>query len=161
MHQPGAHGRFWWRGADAHAGPAVRPEELHDDEVDRGSAAVAETHPAPAPRPFRSPGQVVAAPAVVHPEPQPFVSADAPAEPVREPMRESMGEPGREPGRETGRDALSIATLPLPELASGLDPVTPEVEIRPVFSPEDLGEAFTTEIREREERLRAQLEKGG
>jgi hypothetical protein len=32
----------------------------------------------------------------------------------------------------------------------------PEVEIRPVFEAEDFGEAFTPELREQEERLRAQ-----
>ena len=31
-----------------------------------------------------------------------------------------------------------------------------EVEIRPVFEPDDFGEAFTPELREREERLRSQ-----
>lgn len=34
-----------------------------------------------------------------------------------------------------------------------------EVEIRPIFSPEDFGEAFTPELRKREERLRAEVEK--
>jgi hypothetical protein len=34
----------------------------------------------------------------------------------------------------------------------------PEVEIRPVFEAEDFGEAFTPELREREERLRAEVE---
>lgn len=33
----------------------------------------------------------------------------------------------------------------------------PEVEIRPVFEAEDFGEAFTPELREQEERLRAQV----
>ncbi|QSB15156.1 YciI family protein [Natronosporangium hydrolyticum] len=33
-----------------------------------------------------------------------------------------------------------------------------EVEIRPVFEAEDFGDEFTTELREREARLRAQLE---
>lgn len=33
-----------------------------------------------------------------------------------------------------------------------------ELEIRPIAEAEDLGEAFTPELREREERLRAQLE---
>ncbi len=33
-----------------------------------------------------------------------------------------------------------------------------EVEIRPVWELEDLGEAFTPELREREERLRARIE---
>jgi hypothetical protein len=32
-----------------------------------------------------------------------------------------------------------------------------EIEIRPVFEADDFGEAFTPELREREERLRAQL----
>lgn len=32
-----------------------------------------------------------------------------------------------------------------------------EIEIRPVFSPEDFGEAFTPELREQEERLAARL----
>ena len=32
-----------------------------------------------------------------------------------------------------------------------------EIEIRPVFEADDFGEAFTAELREREERLRAQL----
>ncbi len=32
-----------------------------------------------------------------------------------------------------------------------------EIELRPVFEAEDFGEAFTPELREREERLRAQL----
>ncbi len=32
-----------------------------------------------------------------------------------------------------------------------------EIEIRPVFEAEDFGEAFTPELREQEERLRAQL----
>ena len=32
-----------------------------------------------------------------------------------------------------------------------------EIEIRQVFSPEDFGEALTPELREREERLRAQV----
>jgi hypothetical protein len=32
-----------------------------------------------------------------------------------------------------------------------------EVEVRPVFEPEDFGKALTPELREREERLRAQL----
>ncbi|MBK6695935.1 MAG: YciI family protein [Myxococcales bacterium] len=47
----------------------------------------------------------------------------------------------------------------MPNPHPGTDGV--EVEIRPVFSPEDFGEAFTPELREREERLRAQLKKGG
>jgi hypothetical protein len=34
-----------------------------------------------------------------------------------------------------------------------------EIEIRQVFTAEDFGEAFTPELREREEELRAQLEK--
>jgi hypothetical protein len=33
-----------------------------------------------------------------------------------------------------------------------------EVEIRPVFEAEDFGEAFTPELREQEDRLRAQIE---
>ncbi len=33
-----------------------------------------------------------------------------------------------------------------------------EVEIRPVFEPDDFGEALTPELRQQEERLRAQLE---
>ncbi len=32
-----------------------------------------------------------------------------------------------------------------------------EIEIRPVFEAEDFGEAFTSELREQEERLRAQV----
>jgi len=36
--------------------------------------------------------------------------------------------------------------------------VESEVEIRPVFEAEDFGEAFTPELREKEERLRAQVE---
>jgi hypothetical protein len=32
-----------------------------------------------------------------------------------------------------------------------------EIEIRPIFEAEDFGEAFTPELREQEERLRAQL----
>jgi hypothetical protein len=32
------------------------------------------------------------------------------------------------------------------------------VEIRPVFEAEDFGEAYTPELREREERIRAQTE---
>ncbi len=32
-----------------------------------------------------------------------------------------------------------------------------ELEIRPVFEAEDFGEAYTPELREQEERLRAQL----
>lgn len=32
-----------------------------------------------------------------------------------------------------------------------------EIEIRPVFEPDDFGEAFTPELREQEERMRAQL----
>lgn len=35
----------------------------------------------------------------------------------------------------------------------------PEVEIRPVSEPEDFGAEFTPELREQEERLRAQIEK--
>ena len=42
--------------------------------------------------------------------------------------------------------------MPNPHLADG------EVEIRPVFAPEDFGDALTPELREREERHRAQLE---
>jgi hypothetical protein len=34
-----------------------------------------------------------------------------------------------------------------------------ELELRQIFSPEDFGEAFTPELREQEERLRAQIEK--
>jgi hypothetical protein len=34
-----------------------------------------------------------------------------------------------------------------------------EVEIRQVFAADDFGEAFTPELREREERMRAQIEK--
>jgi hypothetical protein len=34
-----------------------------------------------------------------------------------------------------------------------------EIEIRPVFAPEDFGEAFTPELRAQEERLRAETEK--
>jgi hypothetical protein len=33
----------------------------------------------------------------------------------------------------------------------------PEIEIRPIFEAEDFGEEFTPELREQEERLRAQL----
>ena len=33
-----------------------------------------------------------------------------------------------------------------------------EVEIRPVFGADDFGEAFTPELREQEDRLRADLE---
>jgi hypothetical protein len=36
-----------------------------------------------------------------------------------------------------------------------------EIEIRQVFAAEDFGEAFTPELREREERLRTQLQKRG
>jgi hypothetical protein len=32
-----------------------------------------------------------------------------------------------------------------------------EIEIRPIFEAEDFGEEFTPELREQEERLRAQL----
>lgn len=35
-----------------------------------------------------------------------------------------------------------------------------EIEIRPVFEAEDFGEAFTPELREQEQRLRARTEKG-
>ena len=35
----------------------------------------------------------------------------------------------------------------------------PEVEIRPVFEPDDFGEAFTPELREQEERLRAEVDR--
>jgi hypothetical protein len=35
-----------------------------------------------------------------------------------------------------------------------------EIEIRPVFEAEDFGAAFTPELREQEERLRAQIEAG-
>ena len=42
--------------------------------------------------------------------------------------------------------------MPNPHLADG------EVEIRPVFAPEDFGDALTPELREQEERQRAQLE---
>ena len=34
-----------------------------------------------------------------------------------------------------------------------------EIEIRPVFSPEDFGEAFTPELQEQEKRLAAEIEK--
>jgi hypothetical protein len=34
-----------------------------------------------------------------------------------------------------------------------------EIEIRPLFEAEDFGEAFTPELREQEERIRAQVEK--
>ena len=33
-----------------------------------------------------------------------------------------------------------------------------EVELRPIFEPDDFGDAFTPELREQEERLRAQVE---
>ena len=33
-----------------------------------------------------------------------------------------------------------------------------EVELRPIFEPDDFGEAFTPELREQEERLRTQVE---
>src|SRR5262249_36974646 len=33
-----------------------------------------------------------------------------------------------------------------------------DVEIRPIFSPEDFGEAFTPELQKQEERLRAEIE---
>jgi hypothetical protein len=33
-----------------------------------------------------------------------------------------------------------------------------EVEIRPIFENDDFGEAFTPELREQEERLRAEIE---
>jgi hypothetical protein len=36
-----------------------------------------------------------------------------------------------------------------------------EIEIRPVFEAEDFGEAFTPELREQEQRLRAQLDQDG
>ena len=32
------------------------------------------------------------------------------------------------------------------------------VELRPIFEPDDFGDAFTPELREQEERLRAQTE---
>jgi hypothetical protein len=32
------------------------------------------------------------------------------------------------------------------------------IEVRPVFEPDDFGEAFTPELREQEERLRKQAE---
>ena len=34
-----------------------------------------------------------------------------------------------------------------------------EIEIRPVFEAEDFGEAFTSELREQEERYRVEIEK--
>jgi hypothetical protein len=34
-----------------------------------------------------------------------------------------------------------------------------EIELRPVFEPEDFGEEFTPELREQEDRLRAEIEK--
>jgi hypothetical protein len=40
---------------------------------------------------------------------------------------------------------------PMPEVS--------EVEIRPIFEAEDFGEAFTPELREKEDKLRAQTEK--
>jgi hypothetical protein len=36
-----------------------------------------------------------------------------------------------------------------------------EIEIRPVFEADDFGEAFTPELREQEERIRAEAEKLG
>jgi hypothetical protein len=36
-----------------------------------------------------------------------------------------------------------------------------EIEIRPIFEAEDFGEAFTPELREQEERLRAQMAEHG
>ncbi len=33
-----------------------------------------------------------------------------------------------------------------------------ELELRPIFDPEDFGEAYTPEVREQEDRIRAQLE---
>jgi len=36
-----------------------------------------------------------------------------------------------------------------------------EVEIRPIFEADDFGEAFTPELREQEDRLRAEIEKQG
>jgi hypothetical protein len=38
-------------------------------------------------------------------------------------------------------------------------PAETDVEIRPVFEAEDFGEEFTPELREQEERLRAQIAK--
>jgi hypothetical protein len=35
-----------------------------------------------------------------------------------------------------------------------------QLELRPIFEAEDFGEAFTPELREREEQLRQQLERG-
>ncbi|MBD2114285.1 MULTISPECIES: YciI family protein [Cyanophyceae] len=35
-----------------------------------------------------------------------------------------------------------------------------EIEIRPIFEADDFGEAFTPELREQEDRIRAELEKG-
>jgi hypothetical protein len=35
-----------------------------------------------------------------------------------------------------------------------------EIEIRPIFEADDFGEAFTPELREQEDRLRAELDKG-
>ncbi|MBR7960829.1 YciI family protein [Burkholderia latens] len=37
-------------------------------------------------------------------------------------------------------------------------PTESDIEIRPVFSPEDFGEAFTPELQEQEARLRAEME---
>jgi hypothetical protein len=38
-------------------------------------------------------------------------------------------------------------------------PEDTEIEIRPLFEPEDFGEAFTPELREQEERVRAEAER--
>ena len=47
--------------------------------------------------------------------------------------------------------------MKLPEPYANPIPGESEVEIRQVFEAEDFGEAFTPELREQEERLRARL----
>jgi hypothetical protein len=46
-----------------------------------------------------------------------------------------------------------VKRCPNPHVESG------EIEIRPFFEPEDFGAEFTPELRDQEERLRAQIEK--
>ncbi|MFP3559736.1 YciI family protein, partial [Paraburkholderia sp. SIMBA_049] len=38
-------------------------------------------------------------------------------------------------------------------------PTESDIEIRPIFSPEDFGEAFTPELQEQEARLRAEMDR--
>jgi hypothetical protein len=55
-------------------------------------------------------------------------------------------------------DSMEDAVEWVKRMPNPMPGTEPEIEIRPVYEADDFGEAFTPELREREERLRADLE---